>query len=341
MSGPDDLRRIAEELAPDRWPDTDVIAIGELAQRLAGLAARLRAVANTVETVHHVHRIGAGAFDQATIDTAARLADDATGTAGGLAVSATTLAAFADLTTRTRQKMAVVATIADRDRLLGMIGSAVGDDTPAVRAASAGRAAMTAAGDDYADEAAAHGTAATTTATTDDPQHPAAATSGMMPMGGLGTMGVGAVGVGAVGAAAAAGRNRREPGTDDDEPPELTRAEHEDLVRYARTLAADLDGRAGGWVQVAVGIGHDRAQGRATVVGTSDPVPYLRVGMRVRTTDEVAGDGRAPEIAVVDHLRARGYEPIAVASPSTPSAAARAVLATAGVTSIIIDPTRT
>jgi hypothetical protein len=337
MSGPDDLRRIAEELAPDRWPDTDVIAIGELAQRLAGLAARLVAVANTVETVHRDHRIGSGAFDQATLDTATRLANDVTGTAGGLAVSATTLAAFANLTTTTRQKMAVVATIADRDRLLGMIGSAVGDDTPAVRAASAGRAAMTAASDDYADEAAAHGAAATTT---DDPQHPAAATSGMMPMGGLGAMGVGAVGVGAVGATAAAGRNRREPGTDDDEPLELTRAEHDDLVRYARTLAADLDGRAGGWVQVAVGIGHDRAQGRARVVGTSDPVPYLRVGMRVRTTDELAGDGRAPEIAVVDHLRARGYEPIAVASPSTPSAAARAVLATAGVTSIIIDPTR-
>lgn len=348
-----DLRGVAEALAPGRWPTTDEHGVHAVAQRLAELVARLHGIAADVVAVHDAHPIGDGAFHRAVhadggdrrggaeFSRDPEFGGDAErglrAVARDLDAAVTAVHDFADATVRARERMTLVAAIADRDRLVGEVTALLGDGTRRVQAAAAGRLALVAAGEEYAEDASAaaaqfgttHGGTIHDARPDPDTAMTGGASGGLMPMGGPAAA-AGAFGVGMVaGRALASGR------VADGAPPTLTRSEGEFLLRRATALQDALDAREATWVQVAVGIGTGPEGARLVVVGTSDPVPYLRIGLRLQDTEELAGDGRAPEIAVLDHLTARGMVPLAVASPQMPTTDARAMLAAAGAVSLV------
>ncbi|WHU45001.1 hypothetical protein QNM97_13125 [Gordonia sp. L191] len=339
-----DTRALAESLAPGCWPTSDDAAMREVVSSLAVLRGRLEHIAADLATAFRDVEGGAGRFTRAILDGRDRLVggEDAvlTTTARAMATAADTVEAFADLTATARLRVELVTAITDRDRMIGALAASLGDDTPAVRAASAGRMALTAAGDEYTEQSGAltlersDPVASGAGDHTDDRAgSAAAATSGMMPMGGFAGLGAAAAGAGA-GAGAAVRRVAAGARSDHDaepgEAPELTRAEYDALARRAAAVQASLPGAVGSWVQIAVGVGEHPETGRMVVIGTSDPVPYLRRGMSIRTGEELVGDGRAPEIALLHHMQNSGAIPLAVATASPPSAHSRAVIAASG-----------
>ncbi|MGC4932579.1 hypothetical protein ACLQ3C_02695 [Gordonia sp. DT30] len=339
VSASPDARTLVEQSVPGCWPTSDDEALRAVAAGLDGLGRRVQEIARDIEAMHRDVECSVGRFPRAVLDGRDRLlgagAEGLSGLVDELTAMAAGTVAFADLTVTARHRVELIAAIVDRDRLLGEIGAALGDDTLAVRAASAGRLALTAAGDDYAeqsaDTAAAHQSAGDHDGQVGAPA--GAATSAMMPMAGFAGMGAAAAGAGAAGGRAirAASAERTQMGIDDDEPPELTRAECDAIMRRAAAVQASLPDDVASWVQTAVGVGDDRQNGRIVVVATSDPVPYLRVGMVLRAAEELVGDGRDPQVAVLDHMMRAGLVPLAVASTQPPTPAARAALADAGI----------
>ncbi|RPA58337.1 hypothetical protein EF294_15905 [Gordonia oryzae] len=339
-----DTRALAESLVPGCWPTTDDATLGHVASGLAALRERLDHLAADLAAAFRDVDGGDGRFTHAILAGRDRLVGDEEAalptTARAVAAAADAVEAFADLTVAARLRIELVAAITGRDQMLGELAAALGDDTHAVRAATAGRMALTAAGDEYTEQSG--------TLVRADPAGPgggghtdegtgssASATSGMMPMAGFAGLGAAAAGAG-LGSAV-----RRVPagprtGSDGeaDEPPELTRAEYDALARRAAALHMSLPGAVGSWVQIAVGVGEHPQTGRTVVIATSDPVPYLRRGMSIRSGEELVGDGRVPEIALVHHMQNSGVIPLAVASASPPSAQARAAIAASGAAQV-------
>ncbi|GAB24620.1 hypothetical protein GOPIP_070_00990 [Gordonia polyisoprenivorans NBRC 16320 = JCM 10675] len=335
-----DTRALAESLVPGCWPTTDDATLRQVATALAALRERLEHIAADLASAYRDVEGGDGRFTRAILAGREHLVggEDAAlpATARAVAAAADTVEAFADLTAAARLRVELVTAITDRDQMLGALAAALGDDTSAVRAASAGRMALTAAGDEYTEQSSALVQADPLAAgggehTDDRTGSSAGATSGMMPMGGFAGLGAAAAGAG-VGAAArrVPAGPRTGPDAESDEPPELTRAEYDALARRAAALHMSLPGAVGSWVQVAVGVGEHPQTGRTVVIATSDPVPYLRRGMSIRSGEELVGDGRAPEIALLHHMQSSGVTPLAVASASPPSAQARAAIAASG-----------
>lgn len=343
----------AEAIVAGCRPTSDAAAVAEIGTRLHALADRLSEMATDVAMLFRGLDAGEGRFYRAALEGGDRLLGVAAHEAGGrdalwepqtgsagphvgllgastaMRDAAVALTRFANLTASTQQRVDLIAAIADRDRMLGDLAASLGDDTLAVTAASAGRLALTAAGDDYADQSADAASADSTSA----------ATSGMMPMAGF--AGLGSAAMAAGGAATTGGRSTRrrdgesEAGLTDHEPRELTRGECAALAARVSAVQASLAGGASSWVQIALGVGEHPRTGRVMVFGTSDPVPYVRVGMTLRLGEQLAGDGRDPEIALLDHMARAGVVPMAVASSRPPSPAARAVLVAAGVRALV------
>jgi hypothetical protein len=86
------------------------------------------------------------------------------------------------------------------------------------------------------------------------------------------------------------------------------------------------------WIRIAVGLGQDPDGRRIVVVGTSEPGGYLRPGTVPEPNEVVVGDGRAPELVIVDHLAAMDLVPLAVCATTPPTTEVRSQLADAGVT---------
>ncbi|MFZ2238909.1 MAG: hypothetical protein WAV90_05125, partial [Gordonia amarae] len=68
------------------------------------------------------------------------------------------------------------------------------------------------------------------------------------------------------------------------------------------------------WVRMSVGVGCTPARELVEVVGTSDPVAYLRTGITIGSGEHLAGSPRGSEFAIAEHLEAMGARPLAVAS---------------------------
>lgn len=311
---PPEIRALAEELAPGRWPTADVAGLRESAARCRDVAARLATVADTIVDAHRAHEIsgGAGAFHDGIVDAGVRLASadaDLGRTIDSLVAAATAAEAYADASVETHNEMTVIASIADRERLRADLLTTLGDDSAQVVAAGAGRMALTAAGDDYTDRAGDAGRR-----DHDDPQPTPAATSGMMPFSALG--GLAAAGAGMIAGSRGAGSAAADDALDE--------ADADWLRRRAEQLQASLPSAVAGFVRMAVGIGRSADGSRAVVIGTSDPHPYQRAGLELGPGEVLAGNGRAAEFAVLDHMAHVGAEPraIAAATPMAPDTVA-------------------
>ncbi|GAC69004.1 hypothetical protein [Gordonia soli] len=304
----DSLRRIADSLAPDVWPTADVGALMEAAGRLRTLLTRL---SEAVAAVGHAQRgaDGAGQTHQAMLDHADRVTTSATSAAQRSLSSGWALVEaverYAATSGLAHEQTAVMAAIADRDRLRGEVLGLLGDDSARVMAASGGRLALTAAGDEYTEQSA------------DDGRHghdqnsampPPAASAGMMPFAALGGA---AAGVGALASSLSA--------TDAHTPDGIAAGDVQWLERRAAQLQSSIPPSLAGWVRMAVGLGELSDGARVVIVGTSDPYPYLREGLSLRDSEFLAGNGRSAELAIADQMARSGVEPLAFAA-ATPMA---------------------
>lgn len=316
-----DAAAYAEQLVPGSWPTADVDALRVGAERFRDLARRVRGIGNDVDAGRRDLAGGRGIFADQLDAGLRRLSDQEAGTggagdvAGRLDTVARMLERYADTVVRTRQEMTVIAAITDRDSRRADVLALLGDESARVVVASSGRLALTAAGDDFTDrseDAARH-------------DAPPAATSGMMPFAPTGAMG--ALGAGALAGAAGVGAARSGWGS-------TAVVDTEDLVwlrRRADQVAASVGPELGGWLRTAVGLGRSDRGRRVVVVATSDPQPYQRRGMSLGDDEALAGDGRAPELAILDHMAQTGTTPCAVASAAPMAPATLAVLRAAEV----------
>lgn len=305
---PPEVRAYADELAPGVWPTADVAGLRAEAESCRDLARQSADLIAEVDHAHHNAPVGAGAFADAiershtSLTGPSALGGGELGQLSGrLEAAAGALDAYADAATRAHNEMAVIAAIADRDRLRADLLASLGDDSARVTAAGAGRLALTAAGEEYTDEAGR--------ATRDHDGNPStAATSGMMPFAALGAL---------AGAGVVAGTIGHAPVTD--ARSELSEADIDWLQRRAAQLQAALPASVGPWVRMAVGLGVASDGTRSVVVGTSDPYPYERQGISLSNYESMAGNGRPPELAITDHLTTLGLETqaVAVATPTT------------------------
>ncbi|MEO9327733.1 hypothetical protein [Gordonia aurantiaca] len=319
-------RQIAEELVPGIWPTSDVDALREAARRARALAESVERVADLVLSATRLYAASAaGEFGRSVVASLTGLADSAPESlptvAAHLQVMASSLDRYADVVAETEEQMTAIALIADRDRLHAEVLAAVGDDSRLVSAASAGRMALTAAGDEYTDRAAEAGQAAGSTP-------PPAATAGMMPFAPM--MGaLGAAGAMAAGAGSAVGAATRLPG--ESGPGDLGW-----LRRRADAVQASVPANIAGWFRTAVGVGLGARGRRVVVVGTSDPQPYQRPGLDLADDEGLTANGRAPELAVVEHMRNSGITPKAVAAATPMDSSTVAALQAAGI--VVLDP---
>ena len=202
-------------------------------------------------------------------------------------------------------------------------------------AASAGRYALSAAGDEYTERAGDAGHSAVPWDNTvhsdnavlrDEAEQrtdstPPAATSGMMTAGGF--AGLGAMGVAAGGAlqgvSAVGGRSSG---------PDIDPAW---LIERAALLQTSLPSPFSEWMRVAIGVGTDADGGQVRVVATSDPQPYQRPGFAIAHSELLAGDGGPPEYAIVAEMARAGLTPVIVASAMTMPQGIASVLVAEGV----------
>lgn len=313
-----DAAAYAEHLVPGSWPTADVDGLRAGAGRFRDLARRVRGIGNDIDAGRRGIAGGRGIFAEELDAVLRRLNDHEPGSGGAADVAgrldtvARMLERYADTVVQARQEMTLIAAITDRDSRRAEVLALLGDESARVVAASAGRLALTAAGDDFTDrseDAARHDT-------------PPAATSGMMPFAPMG-----ALGAGALAGAAGVGAVRSGPGG-----PAVV--DTEDLVwlrRRADQVASSVGPELGGWLRTAVGLGRSDRGRRVVVVATSDPQPYQRRGMSLGDDEALAGDGRAPELAILDHMAATGTTPCAVASAAPMAPATLAVLRAAEV----------
>ncbi|MDS1112745.1 hypothetical protein RD149_03105 [Gordonia westfalica] len=324
-------RQIADELAPGVWPGADPLSLREAARRARALAESVERVTDVVVSATGAYAspdtgsaATEGEFGLAVVDGLEQITGDGPRSlphvADRLRAMAASLDGYADIVTETEQQMTTIALVADRDRHRAEVFAEVGDDSWRVSAASAGRMALTAAGDDYTQRSEEAGQSAGGT--------PPAATSGMMPfapmgaMGGAGALGagLGAAGLGAAVGAAASRADRGSTGGD------LTW-----LRRRAENLQSTVPAGIAGWFRTAVGVGVGARGRRVVVVGTNDPQPYQRAGLELSDDEALTANGRAPELAIVEHMTTSGITPTAIAAATPMESATLSALQAAGV----------
>ncbi|MFW0784649.1 hypothetical protein AAFP35_09020 [Gordonia sp. CPCC 206044] len=306
---PDEIRALIERLAPGRWPGVDVDALAALAVRCGESAAAVDRLVTEIDDAHRRLGAGAGATHEAIIVGGARLtgpASELSALSGRLVAVGHRVHAYAVAVATAQRDMTVVAAITERELLRADLRAALGDGTSRIVAAGAGAGALTAVADDLADRA-----------------HEA----GRMDVGGGDTT----VSSGAAPAMAGAAFPRvsvvagpatgRHPCV----ASESADRDHSWLAVRALALQSSLPPETAGYVRIAVGAGRSADGTQVIVVGTSDPYPYQREGMALERDDILVGDGRAPELAVVDHLMSQGaaVTAIAAATPSTPDVVER------------------
>ncbi|MFT4396278.1 hypothetical protein ACLTEW_15235 [Gordonia lacunae] len=295
-----DAERIAEGLAPGVWPTADAVALEDSARRARALAERVDGLVEAVASAAESYTAGgasAGRFQQAVVDGLRSVAGaDLPDAADRLRSLGLSLETYARTVTDTRRQMSVIALIADRDARRAEVNAAVGDDTWRVEAASAGRMALTAAGDDHTERSGEAGQQAGAPA----------ATSGMMPMMPLGAMAAaGAMAAGLGGLAGVAARADRD---------RVGASELTWLRARAERLQTTVPTSIAGWYRTAVGVGTGERGTRVVVVGTNDPQPYQRAGVELADDEALTATGRAPELAIIEHMRHAGVTPKAVAA---------------------------
>ncbi|WP_223204992.1 hypothetical protein [Gordonia jinghuaiqii] len=315
---------IAADLVPGVWPSADAAALRESARRARALAESVDRVTDVVASAADVYAAGtssaegvAGEFGEAVVEGLGRITGPGPHAlphvADRLRTMADTLDRYAEVVTETEQQMTTIALIADRDLRRADVLAEIGDDSWRVSAASTGRMALTAAGDDYTErsgEAGQHAGGASAPA----------ATSGMMP---IAPMAMGGAGMMAAGVGALAGAGVRSHG---DAEADLTW-----LRQRAERLQSTVPTPVSGWLRTAVGVGVGIRGTRVVVVGTNDPQPYQRAGLELGDDEALTANGRAPELAIVEHMTNSGVTPKAIATATPMDAATISALQAADV----------
>ncbi|WP_207839341.1 hypothetical protein [Williamsia soli] len=321
---PTDFREPVESLLRELIPDIDAAALYLVAERYECATQRLSQCISAVDG-------GTRAVSEA-IDGRTSVAADAAGaslvralyrSAEKVSGMAEVVRAYADAVEQTRQRLTVVAAIADRELLAGtLLTVATGDTTTlasaehlAARTMSATAAELDRRADQISREALEE------TGTEHGQQ------SGGTPM----TPGVMMAPTGAALAGVAAARSSADVGD--------THPSGADLVMVrarAAVLTATQPPEVAPWIRVAVGLGLDQNGRRTVVVGTSEPAGYLRPGVVPEPHEVVVGDGRAPELAILGYFQERALVPVAVCATTPPSPEVAAVVDESGAHAI--DP---
>ncbi|MGK9271135.1 hypothetical protein KXR83_09065 [Williamsia muralis] len=315
-----------ERLLREAWPAIDPDMIGRSVERYRVVAQRLFALQSAIEAAT------AGVADAMEGRTGSALAAKATALADQTARAAHLVGAesdlagrFSDLVVLTHERLTVAAAMADRDlQAAKVVDVTTGDITAAMGAEHAAATVLAAVAGDFesgsrelADTAAAHA------AEHRDSEHGQttgnAAGAPMIP----GAM------MGAGSAMAAAGKMR---GGDLPAATDVSAADLSMLQTRAAHLSSMQPPEVAPWIRIAVGLGQDHDGRRVVVVGTSEPGGYLRPGTVPEPNEVVVGDGRFPELVIVDYLAARDLVPLAVCATTPPTPEVRSQLADAGVT---------
>ncbi|OZG26779.1 hypothetical protein BH683_023075 [Williamsia sp. 1138] len=293
-------------------PEIDAAALYLLAERYESVQQR---ISECTWAIDKGTRAVSGAIDGQTA-----VAADAVGASTVRALHASAekvssiaevVRAYADAVEQTRQRLAVVAAIADRELLAGtLLAAATGDTTPLAGAEHFAARTMAATAAELDRHAAQISQGAVEETSAEHGQQ-----SGGMPM----TPGAMMAPMGAALAGIAAGRAVAAAG--DSQPSDA------DLIMLrarAAVLSATQPPEVAPWIRVAVGLGVDPNGRRTVVVGTSEPAGYLRPGVAPEPHEVVVGDGRAPELAILGYFRDAELVPLAVcaASPPPPEVAA-------------------
>lgn len=309
-------RDVVDALAQASDPTADVAALRACARRLEAIATQTEAVGRAFTTAHTRAGLGAGGLREGT-DHAAHAIAGARGSAvadvvARLGALAATLDGYADEVVGTRDRLSLASAIAERDLLRAEIASLVGHPTALVAASGAATSVFGTIGDAAVERAAQLDPGHTDRASSDpQPDDQSAGshspTSGAYPPMASGAAFPGMVAAAPVAAAAMAGAFGGHP----DPPPEVDGTR---LAERARELHASLPRDLTQWVRMSVGVGCTAARELIEVVGTSDPVAYLRTGVTIGATEHLAGSPRGSEFAIAEHFEAIGARPLAVAS---------------------------
>ncbi|ORM37409.1 hypothetical protein [Williamsia sp. 1135] len=321
---PTDYREPVESFLRELTPDIDAAALYLLVERYESLIQRLSECISAVDG-------GIRSVSEA-IDGQTSAAADAVGVSLVRALHTSTekvdgtaevVRAYADAVEQTRQRLTVVAAIADRELLAGTVLAAATGDTTTLAGAEHLAARTLSATAAELDRRAAQISQETVEETgTEHGQQ-----SGGTPM----NPGAMMAPTGAALAGIAAGRSAA--GVGDTHPPDA------DLVMLrarAAVLTATQPPEVAPWIRVAVGLGIDQNGRRTVVVGTSEPAGYLRPGVVPEPHEVVVGDGRAPELAILGYFRDAELVPLAVCAMTPPPPEVAAVVDESGAHAV--DP---
>lgn len=316
-----------ERLLRDAWPAIDPDMIGRSVERYHVVAQRLFALQSAIEAATtEVADAMDGRTGSALAAKATALANQAARAAHLVGAESDLAARFSDLVVLTHERLTVAAAIADRDLHAAQVVSVTtGDITAAMGAEHAAATVLAAVAGDFesgsrelADTASAHA------AEQPDSEHgQATGNAAGAPMIPGAMMGAGSA------MAAAAGRMR---GGDLPSATDVSAADLSMLQTRAAHLSSMQPPEVAPWIRFAVGLGQDHDGRRIVVVGTSEPGGYLRPGTVPEPNEVVVGDGRSPELVIVDYLAARDLVPLAVCATTPPTPEVRSQLAEAGVT---------
>lgn len=310
----DTVRTLLDELTPD----IDAAKLIHSAQRYDDLAQRLSELELTLTGAVRaiVDTFADGRTSEAMGPRAQELVDGGLATATArVRATADLVRAYAEAVATTRQRLAVVAAIADRDLLAAQVLVATTGDTTLYAGAERSAAqVMTAAAGELDWRARQIADDATDPTGSDaPPEHNSPGSGAPMPGAVMAPMG-----------AALAGFAANRAGDDLTPDIDVPATDLGMLRTRAVTLAATQPPEVAPWIRVAVGLGQDRDGGRVVVVGTSEPAGYLRPGVMPEPHEVVVGDGRAPELAIIDYFADRALTPLAVcaATPAPPEVTA-------------------
>lgn len=315
-----------ERLLRDAWPVIDPDVIGRSVERYRAVGQRLLAVQSAIEAASaEVTDAMDGQTGSALAVKATALAAQAARAANLVGAESDLAARFSDLVVLTHERLTVAAAIADRDlHAAQLVDVTTGDITAAMGAEHAAATVLAAvAGDLESGSRELADTAAHAAEQRDSEHGQTTVNAAGAPMIPGAMMGAGSA------MAAAAGKMRA---GDLPSAADLSSGDLSMLQTRAAHLSAMQPPEVAPWIRMAVGLGQDHDGRRIVVVGTSEPGGYLRPGTVPEPNEVVVGDGRSPELVIVDYLAARDLVPLAVCATTPPTPEVCSLLADAGVT---------
>ncbi|HMS76866.1 hypothetical protein [Gordonia sp. (in: high G+C Gram-positive bacteria)] len=323
-------RDVVDELVRHAQPSADIAALRACARRLETIAARTEVVGRDFSAAHARPGLCDGGLREGVDDNVRAIAGprgsavaDVVTRLGALVA---TLDRYADEVAGTCEHLSLASAIAERDLMRAEVASLVGHPTAIVAATGAATSVVGAIGDDAVERAARIDPATAPVRSSDVPaahddssasaQAPGAQAPGTEAPGtqtsGTHAPTMSGAGLPAMAAAVpmAAAMTRAFTGHADSP----VAVDGERLAERARQLYSSLPPDLAQWVRMSVGVGCTPAREMIAVVGTSDPVPYLRTGVTIGAGEHLAGSARGSELAIAEQLEALGARPLAVAS---------------------------